>query len=66
MRQLLYFVIYQRDICCVYGNVAANAAHSDAHICFFQGWSIIDAVPNHAHGFSCFLICANGIQFVLW
>ena len=25
MRQFLYFVIYQRDICCVYSNVAANA-----------------------------------------
>ena len=46
--QLPDVVIDQRDVRGVHGDVAAHAAHGDAHIRLFQGGRIVDAVSDHA------------------
>ena len=65
MGQLLYLVIHQRDVRRIHGDVAAHAAHGDAHLCSFQSGGVVDAVADHAHRLSGRLIPVDGCQLIL-
>ena len=63
MREFFYLIIHQSNICRIHGDIAADASHGNAHICFFQSRSIVDAVANHTDGFLIFLIRMDPLQF---
>ena len=65
MGEFLYFVVHQGDIRRIHGNVASDAAHGDAHLRFFQGGRVVDAVADHADRAARILIFADGLQLVL-
>ena len=65
MGQLLHLVINQRNVRRVHGDVAAHAAHGNAHIRLFQGRGIVDAVADHAHGQALRLVFSDIFQLVL-
>ena len=65
MGQFLDLVIHQRDIRRVHGDVAANAAHGNAHIRLFQSRSVVDAVTDHAHRKFLGLIFTDVLQLIL-
>lgn len=48
MGQLPDVVVYQGDVRGVHSDVAAHAAHGNAHMGPLQGRSVVDAVPHHA------------------
>ncbi len=49
VRQLPDLVVYERDVGCVHGNVAADAAHCDADIRLLERGRIVHTVADHAH-----------------
>ena len=55
IRKLLDVVAHQDDIGSFHGDVAAKAAHGDAHRRGLQGGGIVDAVANHAQGLALIL-----------
>lgn len=65
MRQLPDLVIDQRNIRRVHGNVAADTAHGDAHVRFFERGRVVDPVADHTdrHGFA--LIRVDAVQLIL-
>lgn len=64
MREFPYIIVYQSDVCRVYGNIASNLAHGDAHAGFFQRRRIVDAVSDHTDGLILLFIRINPDQFV--
>lgn len=65
MGQFLDLVIHQRNVRRIHGDIAAYAAHGNAHVGFFQGRSVIDAVPDHAHRKFLGLIFTDVLQLIL-
>ena len=59
MGQLLNFIVHQHDIRRLHGNIAANAAHGNAHIRLFQRGGVVDAVANHANRRARFLTAVD-------
>ncbi len=64
MRQLFHLVVYQRNIRGIYGDIASHSPHCDADSRFFQGWSVVHAIPDHTDRLSRRLIGADLFQFV--
>ena len=65
VRQLVNFVIDQRNVRGIDRDVAAHAAHRDTHIRLFECGCVVDAVTDHAHLRPVLLGCVDVIQFVL-
>ena len=65
MGQFLDLVSHQRDIRRIHSDVAANAAHGNAHIRLFQSRSVVDAVTDHAHRKFLGLIFTDVLQLIL-
>ena len=65
MRNLLHLVVYQGDVCGVYGDAAADTAHGYPYVRFFQGGGVVDAVADHADGFLIFLGSVDDIHLIL-
>ena len=65
MRQLLDFVVDERDIRGVHGDVAAHAAHCDADIGGLERGRVVHAVADHADLFARGLIGADVGELVL-
>ena len=58
-------VAHERDVGGIDGDVAARAAHGDAHRGAFEGGRVVDAVAHHAHGRAFALEALDGGQLVL-
>ena len=65
MRQLLHFIVDERNVRRVHGNVAAHAAHRNADVGFFQRRRVVYAVADHAHVLLLFAACVDVAEFIL-
>ena len=65
MGEFPYIVAYQDNVRGVHGNVTAYASHRNSGMGGFQGRSVIDSVPDHAHPVPFLLECVNPVELVL-
>ena len=64
MWQFFNLIIYQYNICRIYGNVASYTAHGNSYIGFFQCRSVVDPITDHTYLFFISLVTVNPVQFV--
>ena len=58
-------ITHQHDIGSVYSNIAAQAAHGDAHVGGFQGGRVVDAVTDHTDALALLPDGGNAADFLL-